>query len=137
MKSLLKPLLLSTSLSALAFCSTFSLAADATQKQMNHNKSFSSLIYALPHLESEGVTKLQLTTINSIQGADNSLLPISKPDAALTRSCKAKKSSLYELTAIFNDKLQMFLSQFNDSTEYALAKQDKKKDNLPAINTHL
>ncbi len=46
--------------------------------------------------------------------------------------CNAKKKNeLYELSAIFNDKLQLFLSYFDEPHSYTLAeKQDQSSDVL-------
>jgi len=92
-------------------------------------------MFALPHSKSEGVQKNRITEHHFANTKPNTLLPKSLPESCMD-SRKKKKNSLYELSAIFNDKLQMFLAYLSKPSKIQIAKQNNKKSplNTPNIN---
>ncbi len=132
MKSLLKPLIISTALSTLGLCFTISHAANEqisslkiTQQAIHAAHVY---VYAFPLLESEGNSNN--FTDNNLMISSNSLsgrsLPLGEllknpllilPDEVLPSTNTAEKSqSFFEMSALFNDKLQSVIAYFNDTT---------------------
>lgn len=128
MKSLSKTLLLSL----LATTCSLTLAAPkvisvATEKQQIIIKHIPS-----SHLNVERYNKLRLVSNKIAYIHDTPLLqsPIIKEKKVMRSSCNTKsKNELVELSAIFNDKLHMFLSYFeSDSPYHNLEKQSPTND---------
>lgn len=103
-------------MSLIGFCSLHSVAAS----QQDHNALFKpknvAIFYALPKLASEGKSyseKLSTSNTESVQAV-----------------CKnSKKNELYELSAIFNDKLQLLISYLTeDKQELNLNLSDKNPE---------
>ena len=127
MKSLLKPIILSTALSLISLCFTISYASNIHVINLNKPVATSQVyVYAFSLLDSEGSqliggnlvmnsnTKPINGHTNSIAGLlHNPLLMIGHHSTlAAEVSQESRSSSFYEMTAIFNDKLQTFLSYF-------------------------
>ena len=138
MKSLLKPILLSISLSTIALFSSFSFAAPDFNNALfvNQGKS-TTVMFALPHSKSEGIQQRTLSEQRSTKNKHQSLLPQQIPHNAMLHSCKSKSVSLYELSAIFNDKLQSLIAYFDKPSKVIIAKQDNNKDGLSTPNTQV
>jgi len=131
MKSLLKPILLSTSLGAAVLFSSFSFAAPDFNNSLFANQGKHTMVmFALPHSVSEGVQESTLTEQRSTKNKPNSLLPQQTPNSAMTHSCKSKSVSIYELSAIFNDKLQSLIAYFNKPSKVNIAKKENKNGDL-------
>jgi len=129
MKSLFKPILLCVSFSTIVLSSAYSYASPDINKSLDDKSKNYAFIFALPHLESEGMSKQSRDSMTVINNLNESLLPKSSSTMPTIRSCKTKrKTSLYELTAIFNDKLQLFINYLDKPKKLELAKQDKKQD---------
>jgi hypothetical protein len=129
MKSLFKPMLLCVSFSAIVLSSAYTYASPDVNKSLDNQPKNYPLMFALPHLESEGMSKQNRDSTIVINNLNKSLLPKSSPTTPRLQACKTKrKTSLYELTAIFNDKLQLFIDYLDKPKKLELAKQDKKKN---------
>jgi len=133
MKSLLKPLMLGTALSTLGLCFTISHASNE-QLLTAKNQNIASkhvYVYAFPLLESEG-NHTQLIASNNIMNSsesldgsytsiggllNNPLLII--PNEVLPNHSPEKNNEhgFFEMTAMFNDKLQAFIASFQSSEE--------------------
>ena len=138
MKSLLKPISLSISLSAVVLFSSFSFAAPDFNNALFANQGRNIVImFALPHSKSEGIQQSTLSEQRATKNKHKSLLPQQIPHNAMPHSCKSKSVSLYELSAIFNDKLQSLIAYFDKPSKVIIAKQDKNKDGLSTPNTQV
>jgi len=136
MKSLIKPMLLGSSFTAIALFSSFSFAASDFNNTLFVNQGNATVfMFALPHSKSEGVQQNRMTEHHFVNTKPNTLLPKPSPESCMD-SRKKKKNSLYELSAIFNDKLQMFLAYLSKPSKIQIAKQNNKKSplNTPNIN---
>ncbi len=124
MKSLGKTLLISSFFSALALAGTCAQATPKTHAVSEEvNTQHKIHILLLPQITSEGNSQQQ------------PLLSKSSSDNSVHRTCKTKKKNeLYELSAIFNDKLQMFLSYFDEHQSYKMAGKSESADDLSASN---
>lgn len=96
----------------------------------------------IPNLESEGKNTLQLETKKIVYSQKHSLLPKALPKTTskkvMYKSCPSKKKNeLYELSAIFNDKLQMFLSYIDDSKRYSIVEKKNNKNDINVNNNVL
>jgi len=135
MKSLLKPILLSTSLSTVALFSSFSYAVPDFDNALFVTQGKNTVVmFALPHSESEGVQQSILPEQRSTKNNPNPLLPQQTPNNEMPHSCKSKSVSLYELSARFNDKLQSLIAYFNKPSKVNVAKQENKKGDLNTPN---
>lgn len=84
-----------------------------------------------PKLESEGKNTLQLGAKKIAYDHERSLLPQVSSKKVMYKNCQAKKKNeLYELSAIFNDKLQLFLSSIYDSKNYDVAEKQNTNNDL-------
>ncbi|MEW6989301.1 hypothetical protein AADZ91_01315 [Colwelliaceae bacterium 6441] len=134
MKSLSKTLILSSTLSVLALCCSLANAAPKMDNTIKAQTTANHYMYFTPHIESEGQSRLKIVYINK-----QPLLPILSPEAQTNqvahKQCKTKKKNeLYELSAIFNDKLQIFLAYFDDSRIYRIAEKKAEKNDRPLKN---
>jgi len=132
MKSFLKPIITSTVLSIVGLCFTISHAASEQPTNLNNQRVIETHLYAyaFPLLESEG-NHSQLIVSNSIindsgsfPGGSNSIGGLLNPMLIIPKSIipknlpnKDESNSFFEMTAIFNDKLQSFIASFNTSAE--------------------
>jgi len=131
MKSLLKPLTLSTALSTLGLCFTISHASNEPLANTHAISSSHVYVYAFPLLESEG-QHTQLITSNSIISSSDSIIGGSTSIGGLLNnplllipnevlpshsSKNSNEHGFFEMTALFNDKLQSFIAYFQRSEE--------------------
>lgn len=122
MKSILKPVIISTSLSVLALCCSVSYAkANASAHEISRMQH----VYALPKLSSEGISRIQPKPFNSFgQMLDKPLLRIPLNESPLfKKSLPSKKNEFFEMANIFNDKLQQLMVSIqnglsNESSEH-------------------
>lgn len=128
-------MLLGSSLTAITFFSSLSSAnTNFGQPLFLNQAKVTVLMFALPHSKGEGITAVEHRIANNKM---NSLTPLPLPKSNRLHSCKKKQSSLYELSAIFNDKLQMFLAYLNKPSKTQIAKQNTKKEPLGAPNSQI
>jgi len=89
------------------------------------------------NLESEGKNTLQIETKKIAYSHELPLLPRVSSKKIMYKNCQAKKKNeLYELSAIFNDKLQLFLSYIDDSKNYNIVEK-KNNDNDLNVNSNI
>lgn len=130
MKSLIKPIIMTALAMAVGLSCTIANAKDhqlTTNKHILNNVVY---VYIAPSIEGGG----ELTTVDYIsRSTSKKLLELAKNNSKTQKSsCKSKrKSSLYELTTIFNDKLQTFLAYISGSGPTKIASVNKDKNNLP------
>ncbi|MCJ8319789.1 MAG: hypothetical protein MJK12_09145 [Colwellia sp.] len=132
MKSFLKPIITSTVLSIVGLCFTISHAANEQPTNLNNQKVVENHLYAyaFPLLESEGnhsqlivsnsiINDIELLPggSNSIGGLLNPMLIIPNNIIPRSLSNKDESYSFFEMTAVFNDKLQSFIASFHHSSE--------------------
>jgi hypothetical protein len=85
----------------------------------------------IPNLESEGKNTLQLEAKKIAYAHELPLLPRASSKKVIYKSCQTKKKNeLYELSAIFNDKLQLFLSYIDNSKNYDVAEKQNTSNDL-------
>lgn len=112
------------------------LVSNEFQQPLNENNA--SFMLFIPEMELEGTAQsVQGKSIHLISNAyTQPLLP--KLDNQMARSaCKAqKKNDLYEISAIFNDKLQSIISYFEDEPVTEIAEKLENKDDLD-INSNV
>ncbi|WP_448546757.1 hypothetical protein [Thalassotalea fusca] len=115
MKSLVKPVILASMVSSLGlFCSLSSAEENIALPVIQQSDNSYS-----PFLD---VSTSKYVSSNSIRVYSNKIAD-NKPKENFQHTCGSKKKNeIYELTAIFNDKLQMFLSYFGDTPSYQTAK---------------
>jgi hypothetical protein len=113
MKSLLKPLLLSATLSTFGLIGVISTASAETKTiQISHDLPMVSYMLAIPKHASEGSssTKLRIGSPSD--------------DIVEFKSCGARKGNdFYSLASIFNDKLQQMVASFSHN-EKSISHQD-------------
>ncbi|MCO4800224.1 MAG: hypothetical protein KC484_13500 [Colwelliaceae bacterium] len=130
MKSQGKTLFLSSVLSAIALACTLANAAPKNDAAFADNKiQQQNYMLFIPQLESEGRNQLAITSQKIAYSYEKSLLPSLSAKKVEHKSCKTKKKNeIYELSAIFNDRLQLFLS-YIDSTQTYKNSDKKNTDN--------
>lgn len=90
----------------------------------------------IPNIESEGKSTLRLEAKKIAYSYENSFLPKISSKKVMYKSCQSKKKNeLYELSAIFNDKLQLFLASFYDSKNFEVA--DKNTNNDLSVSSNV
>lgn len=140
MKSILKPLLISSALSAIGLSCTISNAfAESSNVDTGYTAITVNYIQALPKLSSEGINKV-LGQTQSQDLISNSI--INKPFLSLSSvklseltSYKANnKNKLFQMATIFNDKLQQLLSMWPFKSNYQKTQHnigiDQKEDTM-------
>ena len=121
MKSLAKRLTLICSASIVVVTSVVASELEPSIESFKDVEEHDAQYFFLPELPQEGQA-LNLRKSSHTPLASN----------AYYETCKAKKrNELYELTAIFNDKLQMFLSSFNDEPHFQMAEKKEDKESVP------
>jgi len=134
MRSLKNTLLISGTLSAILLVSNLAYATPKNsavfEKQI---PQYSTSMLFIPQLESEGRNKIHLSSQKTVDDFAQSFLSNPSSKEITHKSCGTKKKNrLYELSAIFNDKLQLFLAHFAEPKTYKLAKALKNKNNPSA-----
>lgn len=88
------------------------------------------------HAKSEGITILYSTSKQMLYIQDKPIQPNASIEPVTHKACASskKKNELYELSAIFNDKLQLFLSYFDEHPTYQIAEKTTNKNDLSASN---
>ena len=136
MKSLFKPLIISTSLSILGLCFTISHASNEQLAHLNKQAIAEShvYVYVFPLLASEGNSQQSknfrsiISNTESLSGGstliggllNNPLLILSKNSLSnINGSEKGKSQSFLEMSAIFNDKLLSFFAYFQNKNKVA------------------
>lgn len=108
--------------------------ANATHKNSPTNQNHliqQGYMLFLPNIESEGKNTLQLEAKKIAYSHENSYLPRISSKKVMYKNCQSKKKNeLYELSAIFNDKLQLFLSSIYDSKNFDVAEKDNTNNDL-------
>jgi len=140
MKSILKPLLISSALSAIGFSCTISNAfAESPTPIINDAVVTVNYLQALPKLSSEGISRA-LSNSQSQNIIFNNI--INKPFINLTSVNLSdltpyksnNKNELFQMATIFNDKLQQFLSKLSFKSNFQDAIQnidaDQKEDTM-------
>ncbi|MDO6444645.1 hypothetical protein Q4493_02535 [Colwellia sp. 1_MG-2023] len=90
------------------------------------------LMFYVPKVASDGAKSIMIETKKIAYSHDNFVLPKVSSKKVTYKGCQSKKKNeLYELSAIFNDKLQMFLSYIDDSKSFNVA---EKKDSSNDLN---
>lgn len=84
-------------------------------------------VFFAPQTTSQGTKSASLFTSTQHYSA---LLANNTNNTHLKR-CGQKKNELYELSAIINDKLHVFLSYFDDAPKYQFADKRENKEALP------
>lgn len=122
MKSLAKRLTVFCGTSLLIVASSVAADLEPTLEELEEfDLQEAQYAFFLPELPSEG-TVIKLNRVEKKPVASS----------AYYSTCKAKKrNELYELTAIFNDKLQMFLSSFDDKPHYHMVEKKEDKEAVP------
>jgi len=124
MKSILKPLLISSAFSVIGLSCTISSAfADSLTPSVSHAATTANYIHALPTLSSEGINRTldksysQNIIVNNIINTPSlSLAAINFPNFTPQKS--NNKNKLFQMATIFNDKLKHFLSFFSFNSSY-------------------
>lgn len=134
MISLGKTLLLT---SALTLTCTFANAVQKNNtffdKKFAHKNSYKLFI---PNIYSEGKSSLQLEVKKIAYSQEHHYLPKVSSKEVIYKSCRAKKKNeLYELSAIFNDKLQMFLSYIEGTKNFDIAEKQNNSNDLNVNST--
>ena len=140
MKSILKPLLISSALSAIGFSCTISNAfAETPTSSINYAVTTVNYIQSLPKLSSEGISRALGNTPsqdvifnNIINKPFLSLASVNLPDFTPYKS--NNKNELFQVATIFNDKLQQFISMLSFKSNFQEALQnidvDQKNDTM-------
>ena len=131
MKSLIKPLILSTALSTLGLCFTISHASSEQLNSLNKpaTSAAHAYVYAFPLLESEGNSNkfnnnnLIISELSQSLGGDstsigdllNNPLLIIPNETSPRDNGQDTKHNFFEMSALFNDKLQSLLAYFHSS----------------------
>lgn len=118
MKSLLKPAFLGTALTTLGLCCTISYAAALKpMKSFDEQQFKSNQVFTVKVVHKTSMPKLadtkNLLVANVLNKPLLSLTVNEQPE--LKAISPIKKNEFFEVAAIFNDKLQQFISYF-DST---------------------
>ena len=91
-----------------------------------------NLMFFIPKSANDESKSIIIETKKIAYTHDNLILPKVSSKKVTYKGCQAKKKNeLYELSAIFNDKLQMFLSYMDDSKPCNVA---EKKDSSNDLN---
>ena len=118
MKSLLKPVFLGTALSTLGLCCTISYAASLKpMKSFDEQLLASNQIVALKVVQQTNMPQLIKTKRMVVSNILNKpLLSLTTNDSSVLKTgAPVKKNEFFEVAAIFNDKLQQFLSYFDNN----------------------
>ena len=112
MKSLVKPVILASVFSTFGLFCSFSSADEDVKLPKLHQSSGTHTLLA--DVISPKMTSSSALQINVYRTATSTL-----PKQDNHKSCNnKKKNEIYELSAIFNDKLQMFLSYFGEAPSF-------------------
>jgi len=140
MKSILKPLLISSALSAIGLSCTISNAfAESSTSNIRHTATSVNYLQALPKLSSEGLSRTLDKTDSQRFIFDNIInkpfLSFSSANIGEFTPYKSNnKNELFQMATIFNDKLQQLLSMWSFESNYQKAQQnidvDKKEDTM-------
>jgi hypothetical protein len=140
MKSILKPLLISSALSAIGLSCTISNAfAEPSTSNVSYAVTTVNYLQALPKLSSEGLS----STLNKTQSQrfifdsiiNKPFLSFSSANIGDFTPYKSNnKNELFLMATIFNDKLQQILSMWSLKSNYQDAQRhmdlDKKEDTM-------
>jgi hypothetical protein len=140
MKSILKPLLIGSALSAIGLSCTISNAfAEPSNSNVRYAATTVNYLQAFPKLSGEGISNV-LDKTQSQRFIFNNI--INKPFlsfasvnlADITPYKSNNKNELFLMATIFNDKLQQLLSMWSFKSNYQKAQQhmhtDKKEDTM-------
>lgn len=95
------------------------------------------LLMFVVNVENNAKKSVEIATKKIAYTHKNFILPSISSKKVTYKSCQSKKKNeLYELSAIFNDKLQMFLSYIDNAKDYAIAEKKDSTDDLN-INTNV
>jgi hypothetical protein len=90
------------------------------------------LLMLVVNVENNAKNSVEIETKKIAYSRENFILPSISSKKVSYKSCQPKKKNeLYELSAIFNDKLQMFLSYIDNAKDYPVA---EKKDSSNDLN---
>lgn len=118
MKALLKPAFLGTALSTIGLCCTISYAAALKpMKSFDEQQFTTSQVFAVKVVQKTSMPQLaetkNLLVANILNKPLLSLTVNEQPE--LKAIAPIKKNEFFEVAAIFNDKLQQFISYFDSS----------------------
>lgn len=131
MKSLIKPAAIAIFATSIGLSCTIAKAAEEQVTDFTKVKQQYVFLHIAPAIEDGGSSLSSSSWQQHINDAPK--LPVDKPQAHQSCRSTGHNNKLYELSAIFNDKLQMFLAYFNDSNEkYAEA---SSKDSMADSHT--
>lgn len=138
MKSISKTLLLKSSIAAISLACTFSHAYPKTTTDtsliLKHEVSYR--LFAPQTANDKGYFLTQSSNL-IVSIDEHPLLPKTTSTETVYQSCKSKKKNeLYELSAIFNDKLQLFLSYFDEHQSYKIVEKRSSADDF-SVSTNL
>jgi len=130
MKSLIKPAAIAVFATSIGLSCTIANAAEEQVTDFTKVKQQFVFLHIAPALDDAGGSIAPTSWQEQVNKTPT--LPVEKPQAH--KSCRTgHKNKLYELSAIFNDKLQMFLAYFNKSNDkYAGA---SSKDSMADSHT--
>jgi len=133
MKSILKPLLLSATLSAIGLSNTIchasaSLSSDGIERSIPI--SVESAITS--NNSAGGMTPRQFNSFEYLMTKPLLRLSINEVHAISSQPAfnSAKKNEVFEVAAIFNDKLQQFLAYIDDDIAFELSEEEIKSATL-------
>ena len=133
MKSILKPVIISTSISVLALCCSVSYAkANSTAHELSRMQH----VYALPKLSSEGISRVKPKHFNSFgQMLDKPMLRIPLNESPLfKKSLPSKKNEFFEMATIFNDKLQQLMASIQNGLSNKSSDQQSLSSDSSIVN---
>ena len=131
MKSLIKPAAIAIFATSIGLSCTIAKAAEEQVTDFTKVKQQYVFLHIAPAIEDGGSSLSPASWQQQVNDAPK--LPVEKPQSHQSCRSTGHKNKLYELSAIFNDKLQMFLAYFNDSNEkYAGA---SSKDSMADSHT--
>lgn len=114
MKSLIKLIIL-PSIAGVIFFTVLNVKAASIQdaRPLIHQQNHNFIFFTLPQL-GEGVSNKSYSSTLISAISEQPARVVHTKVSASTKHCQSKKTNeVYELTAIFNDKLQVFLSYFS------------------------
>ncbi len=141
MRSISKTLLIKSSIAAISLVCTFSQVSHAFPKVTIESSSIaknqvSYRLFAPQTTNDKGYFLTQSSNV-IVYIDQHPLLPETASAQTVYKSCKSKKKNeLYELSAIFNDKLQLFLSYFDEHQSYKIAEKHNASDDL-SVSTNV
>jgi hypothetical protein len=131
MKSLIKPAAIAIFATSIGLSCTIAKAAEEQVTDFTKVKQQYVFLHIAPAIEDGGSGLSPTSWQEQVNKAPK--LPVEQPQSHQSCQSTGHKNKLYELSAIFNDKLQMFLAYFNDSNEkYAEA---NSKDSMAESHT--